>query len=183
MLCNSLETMAVKCWPASEKEGLELSTKSVEEDQGPVCIRVYCRWMFNGQVIFLPQTEKTPLKCKLTSSDLSRAQPWYAIVCVVPGKGRVRQSLEDSKALCRQADASGDNGIQREVTAQLHPFMQEESTLGELTEEGACHVSWVLNQVQLLNDNVKERKSGICSGTDRTSPEKLLQVTGYPPRP
>lgn len=101
MLCYSVETMAVRCWRASEKEGLKLSTKSVEEDQGPVCIWAYCRWIFNGQVICLPQTEKTPLKCKLTSSDLSRAQPWYAIVCVVPGKGRVWQSLEDSKALCK----------------------------------------------------------------------------------
>lgn len=38
MLCNSVEAMAVKYWPVSEKEGLELSTRPVEEDQGPVCI-------------------------------------------------------------------------------------------------------------------------------------------------
>lgn len=101
MLCYSVETMAIKCWWASEKEGLKLSTKSVEKDQGPVCIWAYCRWIFNKQVICLPQTEKTPLKCKLTSSDLSRAQPWYAVVCVVPGKVWVWQLLEDSKALCK----------------------------------------------------------------------------------
>ena len=60
----------------------------------------------------------------------------------------------------------GDKEIQKEVTARLHPFMQEESALGELTDEGACQVSCMLNQVQLLSDNAKEGKSGVLVRTE-----------------
>lgn len=94
--------------------------------------------------------------------------------CLCQGKGESGSPWKIPRLSVRQADALGDNGIQRQVTAWLHLYLQEESTLGELTDEGACQVSCMLNQVQLLNDNVKEGKSGICSGKDRKSPEKVL---------
>lgn len=81
----------------------------------------------------------------------------------------------------RQADALGDSGIQREVTAQLDPFMQKRAPWGNTEMQGACQVSCILNQVQLLNNKVKGGKSGICPGKDGNTPGKLLWAPGYHP--
>lgn len=76
----------------------------------------------------------------------------------------------------RQSDAVGHNGIQREVTVQLDPFMQQESALGNTQKQGVCQVSCILNQAQLLNNEVEEGKSSVCPGKDGNTPGKLLQA-------
>ena len=59
LLNTQLKNLAVRCEPAwDEGRGLKLSRNLWEVDQGPFCFRAGGRYMFNGQMICLPETDK-----------------------------------------------------------------------------------------------------------------------------
>lgn len=147
-------------------------------DQGPFCLRADCRWLFNEQMICLPETDKNTFKVEI---GIYVPLQGSAFICgcvlptPVPGRGKESGGNRKVAGLCEMSWCLELQWNWHKPDSSAHPIhldMHWERASGKCTTTWCPASGWyLLNHIEVLKSKPRRESSGMFPSKDGKAPQ------------
>lgn len=147
-------------------------------DQCPFCLRADCRWMFNEQMICLPETDENTFKVEI---GIYVPLQGSAFICgcvlptPVPGRGKESGGNRKVAGLCEMSWCLELQWNWHKPDSSAHPIHLDthwERASGKRTATWCPASGWyLLNHIEALKSKPRRKSSGVFPSKDGKAPQ------------